>query len=209
MVGLLVACFYGVSTLFGSFNAELNFKHFNLVRETRVQSQVVSYQRLLKWYLIPPCLTLSNIRYVSKVKWNNPEKGIAPSPTLRCSSYWKGSLLVTLDYVRQLYFTSLNVKTVLFQAIRFSISTLFISIWLINKTLSGATTSRQSEPGSDGNKGELCIPQTSGITGASPSDCLLSYPEHSWCGELLPLCREAVGLFYSPSRVGKYKRLYK
>ena len=22
-----------------------------------------------KWYLIPPCLTLSNIRYVSRVKW--------------------------------------------------------------------------------------------------------------------------------------------
>ena len=47
-----------------------------------------------KWYLIPPCLTLSNIRYVSRVKWSNPGKGVAPSPTPRCSSYWKGSLLV-------------------------------------------------------------------------------------------------------------------
>ena len=28
-----------------------------------------------------------------------------PSPTLQCSSYWKGSLLVALDYGRQLYFT--------------------------------------------------------------------------------------------------------
>ena len=26
-----------------------------------------------------------------------------PSPTPRCSSYWKGSLCVTLDYNRQLY----------------------------------------------------------------------------------------------------------
>ena len=26
-----------------------------------VQSQVESYQRLKKWYLMPPCLTLSNI----------------------------------------------------------------------------------------------------------------------------------------------------
>ena len=26
------------------------------------------YQRLLKWYLIHPCLTLGNIRYVSRVK---------------------------------------------------------------------------------------------------------------------------------------------
>ena len=32
--------------------------------------------RLLKWYLKPPCLTLSNIRYVSRVKWNNPRKGV-------------------------------------------------------------------------------------------------------------------------------------
>ena len=65
-----------------------------MIRETSVQSQVASYQRLLKWDLIPPCLTLSNIRYVSRVKWSNPRKGVAPSPTPQCSSYWKGSLLV-------------------------------------------------------------------------------------------------------------------
>ena len=38
--------------------------------------------KTLKWYLIPPCLALSNIRYVSRVKWSNPGKGVAPSPTL-------------------------------------------------------------------------------------------------------------------------------
>ena len=43
-----------------------------MVRETGVQSQVESYQRLEKWYLIPSCLTLSIIRYVSRVKWSNP-----------------------------------------------------------------------------------------------------------------------------------------
>ena len=76
-----------------------------MVREPRVQSQVESYQRLFfKWYLIPPCLTLSIIRYVSRVKWSNPGKGVAPSSTLRCSSYWKGSHQVALDYSRQLYF---------------------------------------------------------------------------------------------------------
>ena len=74
-----------------------------MVRETWVQSQVASYQRLLKWYLIPPCLTLSNIRYVSRVKWSNPGKGVAPSPTPRCSSYWKGCFLVAFEYGRQLY----------------------------------------------------------------------------------------------------------
>ena len=75
-----------------------------MVRETWVQSQVVSYQKLLKWYLIPPRLTLSNIRYVSRVKWRNPGKGVAPPPTPRCSNYWKRSLLVALDFGRQLYF---------------------------------------------------------------------------------------------------------
>ena len=72
-----------------------------MVRETWVQSQVASYQRLEKWYLIPPCLTLSNIKYVSRVKWSNPGKGVAPSPTPGYSSYWKGSLLVALDYGHQ------------------------------------------------------------------------------------------------------------
>ena len=57
---------------------------------------------------IHSCLTLSNIRYVSKVKWSNPGKGVAPSPTTRCSGYWKKSLLVALDYGCQLYFTLPN-----------------------------------------------------------------------------------------------------
>ena len=39
--------------------------------------------------------------YVSRVKWSNPGKGVAPSPTPQCSSYWKGSLLVTLDFGSQ------------------------------------------------------------------------------------------------------------
>ena len=59
--------------------------------------------------LISRCLTLGIISYVLRVKWSNPEKGVAPSPTLWCSSYWKGSLQVALDYSRQLYFDSLSV----------------------------------------------------------------------------------------------------
>ena len=55
----------------------------SMVRETRVQSHVESYQR----YLIPPCLTLSIIRYVSRVKWSNPGKRVAPSPTAWCCIY--------------------------------------------------------------------------------------------------------------------------
>ena len=75
-----------------------------MARETWIQSQVESYQRLKKWYLMPPCLILSIIRYGSRVKWSNPGKGVAPSPTPWCSSYRKGSLRVTLEYRRQLYF---------------------------------------------------------------------------------------------------------
>ena len=36
----------------------------------------------------------------------------------------------------------------------------------------------QSGPGSNDNEGVLCIPQSSNITGASPSDFLVSYPGH-------------------------------
>ena len=79
-----------------------------MARGTGVQSQVELYQRLKKWYLIPPCLTLSIIRYVSRVNWRNPGKGVVPSPTPQCSSYWKGSFRVALDYGRQLYFNYLN-----------------------------------------------------------------------------------------------------
>ena len=75
-----------------------------MVQETWVQSQFTSYQRLWKWYLIPPCLTFSIIRYISRIKWSNPGKRVASSHTPRCSSYWKGSLLVILGYGRQLYY---------------------------------------------------------------------------------------------------------
>ena len=60
------------------------------------------------------------------------------------------------------------------------------SIWLIDRTLSGATTSGQSEPE---NKGVFRIPQNSSITGASPSDCLASYLRHSLGECLSPLER--------------------
>ena len=59
--------------------------------------------------------------------------------------------------------------------------------------------------GANGNEGVLRIPQSSSIAGTSPSDCLVSYPGYSLAG-VLPLCREAVGVFYSPSRLGKEMR---
>ena len=46
-----------------------------------------------------------------KGKAEQSREGIAPSPTSRCSSYCKGSLLAALNYGRQLYnFTYLNIS---------------------------------------------------------------------------------------------------
>ena len=67
------------------------------------RDQFRSYQTLKKCYLIPPCLTLSIIRKGSRVKWNNPGNGVVLSPTPQCSSYWKGSLWVTLDWGHKFY----------------------------------------------------------------------------------------------------------
>ena len=52
----------------------------------------------------------------------------------------------------------------------------------MDRALSGATITGQSGRGSDGNEGVLCIPQSSRITGTSPSDCLVSYAGHSFWG---------------------------
>ena len=60
-----------------------------MVQETGVQSLVESYQRLKKWYLRLSCLSLSIIRYGSRVKGSNPRNWVAPFPTPRFNSYWK------------------------------------------------------------------------------------------------------------------------
>ena len=101
-----------------------------MVRETCVRSQVESYQRLKKCYLMPPCLTFSIIRYESRVKWSNPGKRVAPSPTPRCCSYRKGRLaghprlrLLTTTYVYQAILVCII-------SIYLSISVCVISIYL-------------------------------------------------------------------------------
>ena len=59
---------------------------------------------------MPRCLTLSILRYGSRVKWSNPGKGVAPSPTSWCSSYRKrrhGVILATFanfTYVGMFFF---------------------------------------------------------------------------------------------------------
>ena len=74
-----------------------------IAQEIEDQFQTELYQKPQKWYLMPPCLTLSITRYIPGVKWNNPGKWVAPFPTPWCSSYWKGSLQIVLDNSRKLY----------------------------------------------------------------------------------------------------------
>ena len=93
--------FNGISTLLGLFYAKrlgnciccTNFHIFCVVSRVftngsgdwgSIPDRVIP-KTFKKWYLIPPYLTLSIIRYVSRVKWSNPEKGVAPSPTPRFS----------------------------------------------------------------------------------------------------------------------------
>ena len=71
------------------------------------------------------------------------------------------------------------------------------SVWSIDRTLSSATAPGQCGPGSNDNEGVLCISQSSSITGASPSDCIVSF------GSVLPLCRDAVCVFYSHNQRGQ------
>ena len=80
-------------------------------------------------------------------------------------------------------FTQLNVKIVLLQTIQLSLSTQFSSIWPIDRNLSGATTSGQSGPWSNGYEGVLRISQSSRLTETSPSDCLMSYLGHLFGGD--------------------------
>ena len=66
-------------------------------------------------------------------------------------------------------------------------------------TLSSAITLGQSEPESNGNEGILCIHQSSSINVVSQSDYLMS--QRTLVGGVL-LCKDAVGVSYSPSRLG-------
>ena len=126
--------------------------------------------KTLKMALDPPCLILSNIRYMSRVTWSNPGKGVAPSPTPRCSSYWKESLLVALDYYRLLLFLFKTKKIV---------NSYF---WRIDVTLTGIRIPRYSGPGSNGNEGLLHTSQS-----LTTKWSLVWYPGYRFWGDILPL----------------------
>ena len=66
----------------------------------------------------------------------------------------------------------------------------------IHGALTGATTLCQSGTGSNGKGNE-----SSGI-GASLLDSLVSYLGHLLGDGVLPLCRDAIGVFHRPSQMG-------
>ena len=53
--------------------------------------------------MVQDAALLNTLHYKVRVKWSNPGNGVVPSPTPRCSSYWKGSLRVTLEEGCHLY----------------------------------------------------------------------------------------------------------
>ena len=102
-----------------------------MVRETWLQSQVASYQRLLKWYLIPPCLTLSIIGYVSRVKWSNLGKRVAPGVVaIEKGDFWSPSTMVANYYYIQ--FKNVNRLDSLVPQTTYQL--LYAKIWLISNS---------------------------------------------------------------------------
>ena len=72
-----------------------------------------------KCYLIPPCLTLNIIRYVSSVKWSNPGKGVAPFQHFGVVAIEKGALglpSTTVDNLTFIWFQVTNDKILIKQS---------------------------------------------------------------------------------------------
>ena len=98
--------------------------------------------------------------------------------------------LHTVKWFQVLLYSTNNLKSVIcFRTV--------CSIWLIDRTLSGASTPGQSGPGSNSNEGVLHFPQIWKAE-ASPSDCFVSLSGHS-LGEGSYFSAE-VQLVYSTAR---------
>ena len=73
-----------------------------MAQETGVQSQIESYQRLKKWYLI--LLNPQHYKVWVKCKVKQSRETSITLPYISVvSSYWKGSFQVSFDCSRQLY----------------------------------------------------------------------------------------------------------
>ena len=112
---------------------------------------------------------------------------------------WFYILSTIVGYLSLIHFYSYKL---LFQTIQFSIIKEFSSIYTIGRTQSDATTLGQTGLGSHRNKGILRISQSSRITGVLPFR-LFSVILTTLVWGVLPLSRDAVGVLYSPSRLGQ------
>ena len=99
-------------------------------------------------------------------------------------------------------------KIVLFQAIQFTISIKFSSIWAIDRTLSGTSTPNQKVPGSGVNEGVVYIPQISSITETFPSDCqVFSIISRTLDGGGLTPLQKSSWCILQPQPTGQYTEL--
>ena len=98
----------------------------------------------------------------------------------------------------------LYIHTVLFQTIQFSISTLFSSIYPIDRAYPVLSLRPKVELEAIAIEGVLRIIQNSRITGASPSYCLMSYPGHS-LGKSSPSAKRQSVYSTAPADCGSYK----
>ena len=76
----------------------------------RVFNPRSSHTKDSKMVLDASLLNTQHYKVRIKGKVEPSREGVAPSPTSWCCSYRKGSLRVTLDYGRQLYFTYIYIR---------------------------------------------------------------------------------------------------
>ena len=85
----------------------LNFNYLHIykyiARESWVQSQVESYQKLKKWYLMSLCIYTQHHKVQIKGNVSQSWERSNASATPWCSSYRKWSHRVTVNNGRQLY----------------------------------------------------------------------------------------------------------
>ena len=105
--------FYDISPyLSKSILNSYNIFHLSLIFSTNGPGDLGSIPgrvipKTQKMVLDASLLNTQHYKVRIKGKVEQSREGVAPSPTPWCSSYRKGSLRVTLDYGRQLYFFTL------------------------------------------------------------------------------------------------------
>ena len=81
--------------------------------ETRCSIPGRVIPKIQKKYLMPPCLTVSIIRYRSRVKWSNPGNGVVPSLNLGVVANEKGAFGSPLTTVANFTYFTNNLHTVI------------------------------------------------------------------------------------------------